>query len=129
MKAIDDYLESIKAPSQSWCSLLDRWESLVEDCEGGYNWSFYEFDNEALAREYLERLMRDSGLSDQVLSPVRDAVDSVDRRLKVLFQENVERRSKSPYWWTRGVLKVAGDEYVESMRALGLSVRRLPGSG
>jgi len=116
MTTIDEYLASIHAPSSSWCELLDRWKSLVADCEDGYGWSHYEYDNDATARDFLERLMCESGLPHDVLRPVRDAVCVVDDRMKALMQDGVARRTKSPYWWKTGVLKKAGSEYVDSLQ-------------
>ncbi len=122
MNQIDNYLKKINAPSDSWCVLLDSWISLVEDCENGYGSNEYEFDFDANERGYLEKLLNESALPDEMLKPLRDSVDRIDQRLKCLFQENVKRNNKSPYWWKHGVLKRAGWEYVDSLKAKGISV-------
>jgi hypothetical protein len=125
MQPIDEFLKRIGVRNYSWCTLLDDWSSLVEDCECGYGWSGYELYNDSTARDYLERLLLESGLPDDVLQPIREAVSEVDQRYRSLLQPHVEWTKKSPYWWKRGVLKRAGRRYVESLRVRGIQVEEV----
>jgi hypothetical protein len=122
MDSVEGFLQKIGSRTLSWCTLMEEWSDLVDSCESGYGMSEYDFDFDAQSRDYIERLLTESHVPEEQLSPIRAAVQDIDARLRVLLQQGVERKTRSSYWWRRGVLARAGSEYVDSLRAKGIQV-------
>jgi hypothetical protein len=98
--------------------LVEWWSGFVDQCIDGYDWTIYEYDDEIGVRDYLECLLIDSELQRfEEYEPFRSAIDEVDKRFRTVLQENVERPTDSSYWWRRGVLQFAGDEYRQDMES------------
>jgi hypothetical protein len=102
-----------KGPS----TLLDAWESLVEESSDGYGFGLDEFRNDLWVRDFIERLAMDHRVvDDPVRNEFRAAVDAVDARFKSLLQPDVHIGSPDAPWWWRGVLRYADEEYADDVR-------------
>lgn len=109
--------------SFSPAELVSRWESFVEECEGGYSWDISEYDNEIRARGYLDLLLNAESLQTfPELDELASVVKPIDDRFRSLLRADVERPGKQS-WYERGVLRRAGSQYSEFFRsAYGIDV-------
>lgn len=105
------------AEASPW-SIVEEWETFVEDCSGCYQWGFYEFDNEVQVRGLLEKALTDPGLADyELMENIRERVSVTDERFRKLLARTQIRTANNP-WWQRGVLAHAGEEYRDDMKRL-----------
>ena len=49
-------------------SFIAAWSSFVADCEEGYQWSIYEYENELGVRDVIERVLKAPTISDDSAS-------------------------------------------------------------
>ena len=112
-------------PSPS--GLLQQWGQFVEECEAGYGWSIYEFDDELSARDLLAKMLEDTELARHPeAQELSGRVAEVDRRFKELLRSDVEVGDPQDPWWRRGVLRSAGSEYAADAHKLyGVQVERV----
>jgi len=98
--------------------LLEWWRNFVSQCVDGYDWTIYEYDDEVGVRDYLECLLQSAELNSfhEFLS-LREAVEKTDQEFRNVLQERIERPTDSKFWWRKGVLKYAGDEYRQDMES------------
>lgn len=104
--------------------LVEDWETFTRECEDGYNWTIYEYDNEIRVREKIELLLTSPELRGyEEFQELFLKVTSIDTRMKALFMPQFSRKNKR-YWWEQGVLKYAGKEYAEDInQTYGLEVK------
>lgn len=96
--------------------LVEWWSNFVSQCTEGYDWTIYEYDDEIGVREYLECLLQDNELQQfSEFAALRESVEKTDEIFRGLLQEQVVRPTDSKFWWRKGVLKFAGDEYRQDM--------------
>lgn len=99
-------------------SIVEQWETFVEDCSSCYQWGFYEFDNEVQVRGLLEKALTDPELADyDQMENIRARVSVIDARFRKLLARTQIRTANNP-WWQRGVLAHAGEEYRDDMKRL-----------
>jgi hypothetical protein len=127
LQAFKEFLGRYGWPTeQSPWSVVEQWESLVDQVAEGYPWGLYEFANDLSVRHLLEKAFCDSGLQefDQV-DAIRERVRAADVRLKRMFLPGVEVSGADAPWWRRGVLASAGDEYRDDVKRLhGIEISR-----
>lgn len=96
--------------------LIAKWDALVSECEHGYSWDFSEYENEMVARDWLEVIVREPELQPyEEHNELVGAVRAIDLRFSRLVQSDMVLPSKS--WWRGAILRFAGVPYVEYMRA------------
>lgn len=96
--------------------LIEKWDEFVEQCEEGYQLSLYDYDNEITIRDDIHDI-----ISSKILQEFKEykifieQVDFIDRRFKEVSIEcdNIPGQT----WWKRRILKYAGDQYVENVKA------------
>jgi hypothetical protein len=98
--------------------LVEWWKNFVEQCEDGYGWTIYEYDDEISVRDSLDAVLNDRSVmelpnADELLKQV----ERIDERFKALLQIGVSRPMTSSKWWRTGVLKFAGEEYRSDMES------------
>lgn len=108
--------ERLDVGGPSPAGLLDEWCGFIEQCEEGYIWSIYEYDNDLDVRRRIQvladRLPGASASSAEFMLRVGE----IDSRLRALFQPAPAQRTEFPEWWRQGVLRYAGREYAEDIR-------------
>lgn len=106
--------------------LLERWTALVKAAEQGYRWTIDEYLNEMAARDLLEAVLTDEALGGEPeVSELSGRVAEADRHLRALVRDDVHIGGPDEPWWRRGVLRRAGDDYVEDLeRIYGIRVSR-----
>lgn len=111
--------------SETFSSLIDKWKYIIEECEDGYDWEFSEYSNEIKCRFLIQLLMCSLELKEfSFHSELVEKTIQLDCRFKKLFQDNVS--IDGDYWWQKGVLIQAGDEYCDYMKdAYNIEVNRL----
>jgi hypothetical protein len=98
--------------------LAEWWSGFVDQCVQGYDWTIYEYDDEIGVRDYIECVLNDMQLKGfHEYEWFRSAIDEVDKRFRAVLQESIQRPTDSPYWWRKGVLQFAGDEYRQDMES------------
>ncbi len=110
---------------QSPWTIVEQWESLVDQAAGGYQWGYYEFTNELGVRDLLGKAFEDDTLQgyDQ-LAAMRERVEDADARLRALLLADAMFGGEGKPWWRRGVLATAGDDYVDDVKRLfGIDLR------
>ena len=101
-------------PSDSPWTLVEEWESLIDDVEEGYELDIYEFRNDLSVRDLLEKVFTDPQFAG--LAPVahmRARVAAADTRLRAAFVPEVVVGPSAWPWWRRGVLARAARHYAE----------------
>lgn len=97
-------------------ALTESWEAFIKECEEGYSWTIYEYDNEIRVREKMELILASPEI--QTYEEIQNAltkVNSLDARMRSLFIPNISRKNKN-HWWDKGVLKYAGEEYAKDIK-------------
>lgn len=98
--------------------LFEWWSSFVNQCVDGYDWTIYEYDDEVGVRDYLECILQSEELRKFTeFASLRESVDKVDEVFRGLLQTDAERPTNSRFWWRKGVLRFAGDEYRHDMES------------
>ena len=104
------------ARNNSPAQLLAQWGQFVEWCQEGYNWDVSEYMNELSVRERLERLLTAENLQPfPELRELKTRVSEIDARFKEILNPDVQLPNRE-YWWERGVLKRAGEQYAKYFR-------------
>jgi hypothetical protein len=111
---------------QSPWSIVEQWESLVDQARTGYQWGYYEYANEISVRDLLAKAFRDEKLKRfKQVAAMRDRVDQADVQLQQVLLPDVQIGAAEQPWWRRRVLARAGEEYVDDMiRLYGIEVGR-----
>lgn len=110
---------------QSPWTIVEQWESLVDQAAEGYHWGLYEFANDLSVRDLLEKAFHDDQLGRfSQIGIMRQRVESADIRLRSMFLPGIEIGGADAPWWHRGVLATAGDEYLDDVKRLhGIEIR------
>jgi hypothetical protein len=96
--------------------LIWQWEELVEECECGYTWDISEYHHEMYSRRLLQHLLDSNALLDfPERAELERSVSEIDSRFRTLLQSDMELKDRK-WWWERGVLKRAGNNYVEYLK-------------
>lgn len=75
--------------STSPAQLLEQWQGFVDDCDDGYDWSIYEFDNELAVRDLIHRVLHAPELqSFPELGQLRERVDEVDAAFRSITYDD-----------------------------------------
>ena len=111
---------------QSPWTIVEQWESFVDQVAEGYHWGLYELTNDLSVRDLLENALHDAQLGRfEQIDIMRQRVENADMGLKDMFLPGVEIGGADAPWWRRGVLATAGDEYLDDVRRLhGIEIRR-----
>jgi hypothetical protein len=111
---------------QSPWTIVEQWESLVDQAVEGYHWGLYEFTNGLSIRDLLEKALHADKLARfSQIEIMRQRVNNSDLRLKGMFLSDVEIGDDDTPWWRRGILATASDEYLDDVQRLhGIETRR-----
>jgi hypothetical protein len=105
-------------------TLIAAWEQTVEQCEEGYHDNLDEYRFDLQARDTIEQVLRDGPLREcPQMGWVRAEVEAIDRRFRMLLQEDVVVPGPpDDPWWRRHPLKYAGAEAVAEYAGYGIHV-------
>ncbi|MEV5826808.1 hypothetical protein AB0L25_14625 [Spirillospora sp. NPDC052242] len=117
LRVYEDVLpQRVRDRYRSPATLLDAWSQFVELCVSGYPYGFDEFINDLAVRDFIESISADARvLENSARAEFYATVQKVDETFRSLLQQGVDIGSADRPWWRRGVLKRAGDEYVQDM--------------
>lgn len=101
------------------CTLLKMWKGFIEECEEGYQWEYGEYMNDIEVRNGIHAWMKTQKDED-----FEKEVMNLDNRFVSLLIPDVFLK-KYNSWWENGVLKFAGDYYVNFMKSLNITVERI----
>lgn len=120
LRTFEEFLRRQGWPTdQSPWSIVEQWESLVDQAKAGYTWGIYEFTNELGVRDLLAAALADERLSQyEQINRMRDRVEEADVRFRQGLLPGVEIGSADKPWWRRGVLATASDEYADDVERL-----------
>jgi hypothetical protein len=96
-------------------NLISRWRLFVEQCEEGYDWTIYEFDEEISVRDEIESADK-TCLNTKEELEFKSNLFEIDTRFKSLLNEDAERPDRPKTWWSRGILKKAGVDYKQDIQ-------------
>ncbi|MGI8647516.1 MAG: hypothetical protein DLM55_06810 [Acidimicrobiales bacterium] len=100
-------------------SVVEEWESLVEQAQADYRWGYYEFTNDLSVRDLLEAALCDETLKKfEQIAVMRELVNQADAHFKQALLAEVKIGGVEQPWWRRGVLAHASEEYAEDMSRL-----------
>jgi Xaa-Pro aminopeptidase len=101
----------------SLIQMEEAWAQFLDECEEGYNWNIYEFDNDISVRDRIELVLsREDLFGIAAVEHLRAAVANVDERFRALLRNDMSINNDAAHWWRRGVLKYAGQQYAEDVR-------------
>jgi hypothetical protein len=96
---------------RSAADMVAAWESFVAQCEKGYDMNIYEYENDRAVRGMLEKLFANTEIRGHPkFAELRDQVETIDARLKALFEPRIAIAGEDRPWWERGVPRFAGPE-------------------
>ena len=96
--------------------LLEEWKQFVDECRSGYEMDIYEYDNDLSVRDAIEKIISEKRLKPyQEYQEFKNLVLSIDKAFQELLSVSLERGDRSD-WWGKGVLKKAGEEYVNDIK-------------
>ena len=96
--------------------LLEEWKQFVDECRSGYEMDIYEYDNDLSVRDAIEKIISEKRLKPyQEYQEFKNLVLSIDKAFQELLSVSLERGDRSD-WWGKGVLKKAGEEYVNDIQ-------------
>jgi hypothetical protein len=127
LETFKEFLGSHGWPTeQSPWTIVEQWDSLVDQAVQGYHRGFYEFTNDLSVRDLLEKAFHDDKLGRfSQIEIMRQRINNSDLRLKIMFLPDVKIGDAEAPWWRRGILADAGDEYLDDMERLhGIKIRR-----
>lgn len=117
-EAARDVLERAGYKPRTPDELINWWDNLIKQCEDGYEWTIYEFDDEMAVRDYVSLVLRDESLQPMPeYVEFKHSIDELDNRFRAMLQEGVKRPFKRDDWWRTGVLRYAGSDYCEDMES------------
>jgi hypothetical protein len=106
----------VSSQHNSPAQLLAQWQQFVDWCKDGYRWDVSEYSNELRVRKRLELLLTAERLQTfQEIHDVHARVREIDNQFKSLLKPDVRLLNRE-HWWEQGVLKRAGEQYVEYFR-------------
>jgi hypothetical protein len=95
--------------------IIEIYEDLVQQCEDGYSYTFFELDNEIYIRDKIDYLLKHSELKkyEEHLAFISQ-INELDNRLKSVSLFNIRKPNEN--WWKSFVLKHAYEEYWEFVK-------------
>jgi hypothetical protein len=78
--------------------------------------------NDLHVRDRIELVIRNGNNNNLAIGTIISQVNEIDEMLKGLFQDGISVKSNSDKWYYNGVLKYAGQQYIECMKAHGSHV-------
>jgi len=67
--------------------LVEWWNNFVEQCEDGYGWTIYEYDDEIGVRDYLDAVLNDRSVMELPnAGELLKQVEGIDERFKHCFK-------------------------------------------
>ena len=84
---IDRFREAVGETGvrRSWspAGYIEAWRSFVTECEEGYQWNIYEYENELSVRDAIEKVLSDANLAGTPeIRVFADAIDELDSRFE-----------------------------------------------
>lgn len=120
IEAVNGLLQSLperrrRSPSE----LLALWRQFVDSCVAGYQWSWYDFDNERGVRDVIEVLLVATVLhSFTEWSEWSLRVAEVDGAYRSILKPLPIQPDASRPWWRTGVPEHAGQELASDVLAM-----------
>jgi hypothetical protein len=105
------------------------WEYFVAECERGYQYSIYDFDNEISCRDRIEAMLANTAEGDaDEFHELRRRVKAADQRFRRLALDDQFRRGGEGLWWRRVIVNRAGQELASDLHSqYGVSVNVVAG--
>ncbi|MGO4590306.1 hypothetical protein [Paenarthrobacter sp. 2TAF44] len=98
---------------------IDAWRSFVLDCEEGYQWSIYEYENELGVRDVIEKVLTAPELSVYPELPIfAEGVAEIDDRFASLLRLGPSVLQDSAPWWHRSLPGYAGPDLVADAKSI-----------
>jgi|GEM_PF-3349005 len=96
---------------------IDEWKEFVDWCvDYGYTYTYFEFDEDTIVRDQIEKLSHDKKLIGyESHNNFIYAINEQDDKLKSIAYRFL--RKERP-WWKTIILKYACDSYVENVKHL-----------
>ncbi len=113
-KVLRDGVRPDRGPSE-YC---EDWEGFTADVLSGYSGSLFEYENELLVRDTLEKAVRDPELRQFPDWHGYEArIVRTDATLQRLLQSGVEVRPGRPWWWSH-LPPHGGRDFAEDVRRI-----------
>lgn len=111
---------------ETFVSLIEKWRFFIEECEEGYQWDFSEYLNEVRTRYLIQQLLNNEEIANAgEFQELFVDLGNLDQKFRELLQPEA-LLEKGDGWWDKGVLKKAGENYLQYMYdANGISVDKL----
>jgi len=109
-----------KGARRDWspAAYIDAWRSFVLDCEDGYQWSIYEYENELGVRDVIDQVLSASELTEYPELPIfAGTVAEIDERFASLLRTGPTLPRESAVWWHAGLPGHAGPDLVADAKA------------
>ncbi|GAA2445402.1 hypothetical protein [Agromyces soli] len=104
--------------AESCWELLEDWRALVDQIAAGYVDGLYDYENELVVREWLERARQDEPLATlEGWEAFSRQLEDSDTRLRDVLESGVRVRDAGP-WWRERLPRSAGPEFVEDARSV-----------
>jgi hypothetical protein len=98
---------------------IDAWQSFVAECEDGYTFGIYEFENDLSVRDRIHLALQSATLSRyEELSTFRVRSAEIDKRFKALVAAGPKVRANEERWWRRRLPAVGGEELADDATRL-----------
>lgn len=109
-----------KGARRDWspAAYIDAWRSFVLDCEDGYQWSIYEYENELGVRDVIDQVLSAPELTRYPELPIfAETVAEIDGRFASLLRTGPSLPHQSAVCWRAGLPGYAGPDLVADSKA------------
>ncbi|MFJ4267898.1 hypothetical protein ACIPY1_15170 [Paenarthrobacter nicotinovorans] len=109
-----------KGARRNWspAGYIDAWKSFVADCEEGYQWSIYEYENELEIRDVIDKVLTAPELTAYPeLATFAEAIADTDERFAALLRSGPSVLPETASWWNRNLPGQAGPHLVADAEA------------
>lgn len=97
---------------------IDAWRSFVLDCEDGFQWSIYEYENELGIRDVIDKVLTAPELAAYPeLAIFAEAIADTDERFAALLRSGPSVLPENAFWWNRNLPGHAGPDLVADAEA------------
>ncbi len=92
---------------------LANWRTFVSECEGGYNFDFFDYINERSIRTTIQEILDSNELMEfDDLMIFKKELNEIDFNFKRISNEyNIHGK----YWWERSFPNYGSEEFVKSV--------------
>ena len=98
-------------------AVLEAWEDFVRECEEGYSWTIYEYDNEIAVRATIEATLQDPAVrSSSGFEAFKERLAPIDERFQILIGQG-PKISDHGEWWERRLPPRGGTQFLEDVRS------------